>query len=146
MGKDQRQLKNLLVRPRAQLRLAGGLAFAGGLAVSTMLLVVAFSFGRALDALPEVDVRAQLLLRELVVRNLLICAAISLAVAFFVFAYAIRLSHRFYGPMVPLLRLIDRFKKGDYEARGQLREDDEHQEVMASLNELGEFLNQRRPT
>lgn len=144
MGKDQRKVTNLLVRPRAQLRLAGGFAFLSGLAVSSMLLVIAVSFGRALGALSEVDVRTKTLLYELVVRNLLICAVISLAVALCAFVYALRLSHRFYGPIVPILRLIEQLKNGDYSARGQLREDDELQEIMSSLNEMSEALSRRR--
>ncbi len=51
------------------------------------------------------------------------------------FVFVIFLTHRFFGPMVPIARHVDELSKGNFSNRLRLRKKDE-------MHELGEKLNQ----
>ena len=57
----------------------------------------------------------------------------------------IRLTHRYYGPIVAIERFVDMLIRGNYEAKVVLRNKDELQELAAKLNELAVALRKRHP-
>lgn len=59
------------------------------------------------------------------------------------FIFAIILTHRFYGPMVPVLRHIEELRKGNYSSRIRLRQTDELQDLSEKLNALTEELEKK---
>lgn len=56
---------------------------------------------------------------------------------------SIAITHRVFGPIVQINRVIEELKKGNYSVRGKLRAKDEFQEVMNDLNELATTLESR---
>jgi HAMP domain-containing protein len=56
---------------------------------------------------------------------------------------ALRLSHRYLGPQVPIRRHLSSLIAGDYSSRCQLRANDELWEISGDLNELAERLQRR---
>lgn len=56
------------------------------------------------------------------------------------FAFVVFLTHRFYGPLVPIHRHIEELKKGNFTSRLKVRKKDELQELCDQLNDLSEEL------
>jgi signal transduction histidine kinase len=59
------------------------------------------------------------------------------------FAVGVRLSHRIYGPIVPINRFIEALSSGEYTARIALRKGDDMIELKDALNRLAEALEKR---
>jgi hypothetical protein len=59
------------------------------------------------------------------------------------FVFAILLTHRFLGPMVPIFRHIEMMKQGQFADRIKLREKDEMHELGEKLNELTAELEKK---
>jgi signal transduction histidine kinase len=55
----------------------------------------------------------------------------------------LRLTHRYYGPLVSIERFIDELTAGEYGARVAIRSRDELQELVAKLNVLASTLEHR---
>jgi signal transduction histidine kinase len=60
-----------------------------------------------------------------------------------VFALGLILSHRVFGPMVPIMRVLEALKNGDYSARANLRSKDEFNDVMEAVNDLAAQLESK---
>ncbi len=58
-------------------------------------------------------------------------------------AMGVMLSHRIFGPQIPISALVSKLKDGDYSARAHLRKDDEFKELVAELNGLAETLQSK---
>jgi signal transduction histidine kinase len=55
------------------------------------------------------------------------------------------ITHRIFGPRVPILRMIENLKAGQYGEKKNLRKTDEMKDVMDALNSLSETLKERYP-
>lgn len=53
------------------------------------------------------------------------------------------LSHRIYGPLVPIKKFITQIREGDYAARVSIRDDDELHDLVTELNEMAVTLEKR---
>jgi signal transduction histidine kinase len=53
------------------------------------------------------------------------------------------LSHRIYGPLVPIKRFIQQIREGDYAARVSIRDEDELHDLVVELNEMAVTLEKR---
>ena len=144
--KNQRSLRNALVEPQEQLRYA---AYFFAVIAGIMSISVVVAFWLMASTLQTVSQ-----LYEIPADQLIALAKGPTAAAFFVGALGIastigallvgvNLSHRIFGPIVPIRHLITSLKAGDYSARGALRKNDEFQVVMTELNELAESLQTR---
>ncbi|MES2855648.1 MAG: hypothetical protein V4692_07285 [Bdellovibrionota bacterium] len=142
-GRDQRDINNIFVNPRQQLKYA--FIFFGG-AIGLMCLYIVFflyylnstigSLANTFAISPEV---AESLSRAIFTASISLLA-FSGTLTLIMFAAGIALSHRLFGPMVSINRLIDQLVAGDYKARGSLRKKDEWHDVMDRLNTLAENL------
>lgn len=56
---------------------------------------------------------------------------------------AVIITHRFYGPLVPIRRFIASVRDGDYSARLSLRTADEFHDLAEELNEMVKTLEAR---
>ncbi|HWU42437.1 MAG TPA: HAMP domain-containing protein [Bdellovibrio sp.] len=54
------------------------------------------------------------------------------------FVFALSLTHRFFGPMVPISRHLEELKKGNFQSRIKLRDKDELYDLSQQLNQLTE--------
>jgi len=57
--------------------------------------------------------------------------------------FGLMISHRFYGPVVPLARHLNELREGKFGARVKLRPGDELAELMDAQNALAEALEKR---
>jgi methyl-accepting chemotaxis protein len=55
----------------------------------------------------------------------------------------IRRTHRMFGPMVAVERFVDAMARGDYSQRVKIREDDDFQDLVSSLNRMAETFEQK---
>ncbi|HVK61452.1 MAG TPA: hypothetical protein VM432_07875 [Bdellovibrionales bacterium] len=143
---NQRDLSNIFVNPRQQLKYS--FVFFGG-AIGLMCLYIIFflyylsstiaSLANTFAVSPDV---AQDLNRSILTASIALIA-FSVTLTFVMFAAGIALSHRIFGPMIPIKRLIEQLRAGDYKARGSLRKKDEWHDVMDGLNDLAEKLERK---
>lgn len=59
-------------------------------------------------------------------------------------AHWLLLSHRIFGPTIPIRRHVQKLAEGDYSTRLKLRGGDEFQELVSDLNHLAETLESRK--
>lgn len=145
-GRNRRQIRNFLLKPRVQYRY--GLYFFGvagiAAALTQLLLIYAFQqiMGQAMlhTSIDPLELAAAVgqPLRSLGVRMALLFPLLAVACGVF----AIWLTHRFVGPQVAIQRHIDQLKTGDYTQTCTLRDGDELKGVAKGLNELTEALRQ----
>lgn len=145
--KDKRKrIKGVLIRPKQQLLL--GLVFMG---ISTMSMIVLFllmivSFNQTVGRLVErnqISPHVGFLLQDSVTLPMGIASLLSLFTMIFFAWWYIRISHRFFGPLVPIQRHIENLKIGRYQSRVRLRQTDELGELRDSLNDLAAALEER---
>jgi len=143
---SRRQLRNYLLDPRVQLRYALYFFTFGVIAaILNQMMLVRTIQSSVLQLLFDDKVDALALtagiagpLSQLSWRTAMLFPVLGLACALF----AIRITHRFVGPQVALLRHIEALKHADYDAVCELRSDDELQRVANALNELAAALRE----
>lgn len=139
MEKRRRKLRNLLISPDTQLKY--------GLFFLTLAILI-----HAVFTVVSVNLFFEWSNGNIEVSGWPIGFLIgaSIVIYFLVLAGALflglLLSHRVLGPMVPILRFLDKLKAGDYSARITLRRGDEPKlrEVADRLNELAAQLEIKR--
>jgi HAMP domain-containing protein len=143
---SSREIKNLLIKPHQQLRF---LIFIFTCAVASFVAFSAFfmvflkraisqldhSYGFDADVTTSLNDAVNWALTGTVVLGVVVFISFMLA--------GLIVSHRVFGPQIPLMRLIGDLKAGRYSSRGFLRKHDEFHDLMNSLNELGETLEKR---
>ena len=143
---NRRKVKGILVDSRAQLRLF--IAFFVLLVLNSATLVLTYLASIQFANPSDANSPNQLVLYEAV--NLVSEHALTVGLWGFVLSatltllFWLMLSHRIFGPMVPILRQIDRLANGDYEARINLRRFDEFKDVAQRLNVLAEKLAEQK--
>ncbi len=70
---------------------------------------------------------------------------ISLVGCFFIFKLCDRISHRYCGPTIPILRTLDAIRRGERPPPIQLRTYDEYQRLAVALNETFQSLGAMDP-
>ncbi len=70
---------------------------------------------------------------------------ISLAGCFFIYKLCDRISHRYCGPLVPILRALDAIRRGERPPPIRLRARDEYQRLATALNETFQSLGAMDP-
>ncbi|MGE4133332.1 MAG: hypothetical protein AB7F86_16940 [Bdellovibrionales bacterium] len=145
MAKDQRKIKNLLVSPGLRQNyylhvFAGGVAFLGIIMYYVVQLLS--EVRTAVSTLPDFQM-ANLVQDHLLTIALLFFVSFFAFVAFTVY-YMIILGHRVGGAVVAILAYIEELKKGNYDAKRNLRKNDELVPIMQGLRELADSLNKRK--
>jgi len=144
--KEKRISRNLWVRPVAQLKILLPLSL-GFLVISCLAIVTMVSFDRYLQTLQgtnQIDTQTIILVTDHLYRYLRLLIAVSLCFALLGAALGTYLSHRIYGPMVPIGAHIKRLIAGDYSGRIHLRSGDEFKDIARDLNVLVDRLNQNK--
>jgi nitrogen fixation/metabolism regulation signal transduction histidine kinase len=144
-GREKRTFRGMFVAPRAQFMLCALLS--GGFVLLGLFIIFAMvGFNHSVEQLRrtfQLDTDTANLITGHIFLYLRI--ALSLAVFFAVsgIAAGIALSHRIYGPMVPILAHVKRLVSGNYKSRANLRENDEFSELVSELNALAEKLERK---
>lgn len=146
MRAKRRSFRAYLVEPFKQIRF--------GLHVVVVCLsyvcLLGYLYGRAfyeqyqqvIDMFQVADQEA-LVQNDIFIKNaFIIGSALAALVATMMFV-VIRRTHKMYGPMVSILRFLGELKRGNYAVRIHVREKDDFQSLVSSLNELAEALHAR---
>jgi methyl-accepting chemotaxis protein len=145
-GRNQRDLNNILVKPRQQLRYAF-VFFGGGLGIITIYIVFfLYYLASTIEELsiayavsPEVTASLGRAIFIASVATIIFSAVLAIVM----FLAGIALSHRIFGPIVPIKRTLEAIRDGNYSARGSLRKRDEFQDVMDLINDVAANLEKR---
>lgn len=140
---SRRSLKNILVKPREQLRYAF-IFFGGGLAVMATYIILFLYYlnvtitnlATSYSIAPDVAGTISTALLTASIATVVFSVTLTLIM----FSAGVALSHRIFGPAVPILRLIEDLRAGKFASRGHLRKRDEFQDIMTELNELAADL------
>lgn len=145
--KNNRSLKNILSRPRQQLTFSilfftcTTVLFAVFMLanLNTLRLTLAnlgSEYHLPIDALEQIDHSFMLTIAATI-----FLGAVSVVGGAIM---GLSISHRLFGPIVPIRNFIAQLKSGNFAARGSLRKNDEFQDLMKDLNELAESLEKRQ--
>jgi hypothetical protein len=72
-----------------------------------------------------------------------VTAGLFLAYTFLSFFLSLIMTHRIFGPLVPIKRFINELKSGNYDAQLILRKHDQMTDVAQELRDLAKVLKQR---
>lgn len=142
----RRSIEGQIVNPLKQLRLTlvfigGGILLIGSLSVLLMMKIQHEIV--SLDHIQNVDPEIIYPILQSVRRAQLLVTVVSF-LAFVVAVWrGLRLSHRIWGPMIPLRRHVGELTKGNFKSRVHLRTGDEFTELSDDLNGLAESLEIR---
>jgi hypothetical protein len=136
----QRKVRNILVRTEAQLYY--GLLFAGitGLVNVGMLLCWVGLSTAPLSAMGFDVISLVMDKIQPSVPSLLIAGGLLILNMATAFLLGIVISHRTFGPTVPIIRQLDRLNAGNYAYRIRLRRGDHLADVAAKINQLTDAL------
>jgi nitrogen fixation/metabolism regulation signal transduction histidine kinase len=143
---NRRSVKNVFVRPREQFRLAIYFVAAACLGIGMFTLIQYYLMRRLVVELAlAYKIEAEIVgyIQNAMFSGLLFCLILCASCIFFAIFFGVRLSHRIYGPLVPMLRHVESLQKGDYSARIKLRSGDEFQDLQTALNTLTEELQKK---
>jgi methyl-accepting chemotaxis protein len=139
----KRNLKNLLINPRYQLRYVFWLT-SSGFALVAVNAAIAYSYisenyVTLVDLSPMTDEAKAQLYGEL--RHLIVALSV-LSILFMAImsALGVLLSHRTAGPLYHFKRVFDEIKDGNHKQRVRLRPKDEFQDVAKSFNDMMDSL------
>ena len=133
----RRKWKNLLIAPKEQLRTGAALFFVGFGLMSTLFGVVLSNLSTSLaDGTTTLeDARITLWIAYGIFCTGFFCSALY---------QAVRITHRYLGPMVAIRRQLKAMREGNFSERMKLREGDEFTDVADDLNALAEKLEKTR--
>ena len=146
---NSRSLQNLLVEPFRQIHfglymIAFGVVFS--LVVLSIFLNSFFSqYEQLMSIFKVVD---QELKWELILNDVFYDSIFKIMIAFFLlglggFLLILRLTHRYYGPLVSIERFVESIEKGDFKARITLRKKDELKSLVKKLNKMAESIEKK---
>jgi methyl-accepting chemotaxis protein len=143
-GKENRKSRNLLVRPKVQLKLCLLLS-AGFTIILGLIVFVMQNFSQYLNTLlstNQIDTQTVILITSHLYYYLKLTAGIAGVFAVLGLAIGLWLTHRIFGPVIQISQHISKLIAGDYNSRIHLRSGDELKDLAASLNVLAEKLSQ----
>lgn len=145
-GKNRRSYRNIMINPRGKLRILFGIPVGGLVAIAGLLMVLKFVILTRLERITELAPELTSSIQDhastfstcmnIGILTLLCCVALIIFLGLF-------LGHRFYGPIVPITRVLKEMGEGNYSSRVRLRPGDELTEVMKAVNELAEKLENK---
>lgn len=85
----------------------------------------------------------ELVLNDVFYSNITIIGFTCLGFVLLLMATVVRVTHRYYGPIVSINRFLDGIIEGDYSHRVSIRKGDELQDLVIKLNLMASHLEQR---
>ena len=140
---EKRLVRNFLIAPGSQLRVAFSIILFGLMTIVVSVVYFLYSMNSIFESLAvlyQIDPEIVASLKQSLLSTGILTAGLGVVFTLVTLAFIIVLTHRFIGPAVPINRLISELKEGNYGVRGKLRERDEYKDVMDSLNELAAAL------
>ncbi len=143
---SRRRLRNFMIRPGVQIRhlvyvLSVGLVFMLVM-FSFMLMTLTSMFNQAAQ-IANIEYDIQLAIQNAIISAWIVFTLSCLAFAVLSAAIGILLTHRVFGPIVPIRRHLAALKEGNYKVVTQLRQQDELKDVADDLNQVSAMLEKR---
>lgn len=144
-----RTFKSILIEPFKQMKfgiyvLALSLAF---VSATAGLFIYAFNEQyqqvMSIFGVVDPDLRWELVTNDVFLKNAYMVIGLLAAYMAALFTVVFKLTHRYYGPLVSVERLIDNLSIGRYNSRIQVRSDDELQRLVSKLNMMAENLQKK---
>lgn len=145
---NQRKLRNLLLQPWIQLRVAAWSAFVGAIFSFAIAMVFYLSLRNLSDQVANIgnlDEATILATYNIFEATRLSALGLLLGQVFISVAVSVVMTHRLVGPTVAFRRHIRNLIAGKSGQRVKLRQGDAFTEVADDLNELAEVLDNRKP-
>jgi len=140
---DRRTLRGNLIKPRKQIKYAV-IFMGGGTLMLTIFIAIALYYldqtAVALEVAYRLDHEVVKALQNSLSGMLILALGVSVILSVVSIQVGLHMSHRFYGPVIPICRHIEALKSGNYGSRLYLRQNDELTEIQHELNELAEVL------
>ena len=146
-GAELRSIANILVEPKGQLRYAFFLFGAGIFMMMVIVIYLLLSFNKTIEslhALYQIDGAVIDHLQLSLYSTLTMVVIFGFILAAVTISIGVALSHRIFGPIVPLKRHVESLIEGKYQSRVQLRKKDEFQDLAVELNRLAANLENGR--
>ncbi len=146
-GADLRSIANILVEPKAQLHYAFFVFGAGMFMMMVIVIYLLLSFNKTIEslhALYQIDGAVIDHLQLSLYSTLTMVVIFGFILAAVTISIGVALSHRIFGPIVPLKRHVESLIDGKYHSRVQLRKKDEFQDLAFELNRLAANLEHGR--
>lgn len=147
--KNQRFIKNIFIRPAKQLKLITFIilssyalvlfAFLGAQVSNYFAIKSSLSYQAIEPALYEHILNS--LLRSMIYPTVLCLFLILVS-----FLALVKISHNFFGPIVPICAILHQLIEGNYGQTRNLRKNDELTEIMDAVNILSKTLERRNDT
>ena len=144
-GRERRHIRTFWVT-RSQLILPCLLSL-GFIAVGILVVVIMFAVHGHISKLQEnfqIDSQTAYALTTGIFVYLRVAVTLCAFFAASGFVIGAVLSHRVYGPMVPIMAHLRRLQAGEYSSRAKIRDGDEFQDLVAALNQLAESLEKKK--
>jgi HAMP domain-containing protein len=135
--KKRRSLRNILISPESQIRYG-----AIYLAMTIVANLAVTAFGLNLYYYWVNNSGGGTILLAMIIGG---CVVVTLAMYAFAFLLGLMITHKIFGPIIPIQRTLNQLKAGEYSARVTLRKTDEIQmKLLAeSINELAAQLEKK---
>lgn len=146
---QKRQLRNFLISPGSQLKIAFGIILFGLLTIVGSVVYFLYSMNTIFENLAsmyQMDLDIVTSLKQSLLSTGVLTAGLGAIFTLVTLAFIVVLTHRIIGPAVPIRRMILELQNGNYAVRGKLRERDEYKEVMEALNDLAKSLEKAHGT
>jgi signal transduction histidine kinase len=140
---NRRSWRNYLVRPRQQVKFSLMLISSGMIIFTLYLAFCIYTISQtvlAVGAAYDITGEGVAAISQVLTTSFMTLISLAVALTAVGFTLCVRISHRFYGPLVPMLRQIESLRAGRYSERLKLRKDDEFRELEEALNGLAADL------
>ena len=146
-GRNRRKIKNLLQKPKFQVRFGIYLFLVSAFSAVALQMVVLQAFQEIIaELMADSDIdRAHIAAVAdaplQIIVPVLLAFLVAYAISFVILG--IYLTHRIVGPMVPIRRHIEALSEGKYGITARIRKKDDLHELVDLLNTLSQKLAQR---
>ena len=144
MRAKRSRIRSYLIEPFKQIRF--GLHVVG--VCFTFLVVLGWMYANAfyeqyeqVFELFQVAEKQDLVNNSVFIKNGTIIGSTLTMFALAIMFVVIRRTHKMYGPMVSIMRFVGELSKGHFAVRINVREKDDFQQLVGSLNNLAEYLH-----
>ena len=142
-GKNKRTINGLFVRPKRQLSYTLAILSSGIFLMAMLTGFFVYKVTLIVEGLKNIaPATAMELLSSFdpIIDGMILCQILMWA---FCIMVGVLVTHRIFGPVVPIVRHIKNLAEGDYSSRIHLRSGDSMNEIADALNELAETLSKK---
>ncbi len=146
MARNQRRMRNYLIRPISQLKISGSVAVLM-VAIVVGLNVINYlkysNITRVMSNFYGLNEETREILLGIRMQLLVTDVISTIAISLVIILVWIKMTHRIYGASFAIKKFVRLMIEGKYESKLTLRKKDEFRDVADVLNELGSVLQKR---